>query len=197
MTELDAINQMLSCIGEAPVTSINTDNPEIDLAQRVLKQTTKDTLAERWNFNRENHYPLSPDNDGFIYVPANALFVSSDQAANRNEYQLVVREGKLYDKNTHSFEFTSAVSLNIVWDFPFIELPPPFQFYILQKASRIFVTRSQGSMEMVRMAAADEERLRANCIAYDTDMVELNMLQDPCGENTHDSFMPYNAVWRR
>jgi hypothetical protein len=197
MTTLDAINQMLACIGEAPVTTIDAGNPEIDTAILTLNQVTREVQQERWRFNRESNYPITPDSNGNINVPPNVLFISQNQENLRDRlYDLVERQGKLYDKQSHSFIFRETVTVNIVWAFPFEELPFPFQSYVTARASRIFASRSQGSTEVVRLIAADEERLRGACISYDTDFSELNMLQDHEGRNSHRGYRPFDAVWR-
>lgn len=197
MTTLDAINQMLACIGEAPVTAITAGNPEIDTAQLTLDQVTREVQQERWRFNRESGYPIVPDGNGNLIVPPNVLFISQNQSNPVDRlYDLVQRQGKLYDKRSHSFVFNQTVTVDIVWAFPFDELPQPFQHYITARASRIFAARSQGSREIVQMIAVDEERLRGACVASDTDVSELNMLQDWNGRNSHRPYTPFDAVWR-
>ena len=197
MTTLEAINQMLSCIGEAPVTTIDAGNPEIDTALLTLNQVTREVQQERWRFNREHNYPITPDSNGNLIIPPNVLFISQNQNNSRDRlYDLVERQGKLYDKRSHSFIFNQTVTVDLVWDFPFEELPVPFQSYVTARSSRIFAARSQGSTEIVRLTAADEERLRGACVAYDTDFSQLNMLQDREGRNSHNSYRPFDAVWR-
>jgi hypothetical protein len=197
MTTLDAINQMLAGIGEAPVTTVDAGNPEIDTALLTLEQATREVQQERWRFNQEFDYPIVPDTNGNLIVPPNVLFISQNQDNLRDRlYDLVVRQGKLYDKRSHSFIFNETVTVTIVWAFPFEELPDPFQHYVAARASRVFAARSQGSREIMQMIAIDEERLRGACIAYDSDVSELNMLQDWNGRNSHRPYTPFDAVWR-
>jgi hypothetical protein len=59
MTELEAINQMLATIGEAPVTDIEIGNPEVDLALVTLNQVSREVQAEGWRFNKEYRYSLA------------------------------------------------------------------------------------------------------------------------------------------
>jgi hypothetical protein len=197
MTTLDAINQMLACIGEAPVTSITAGNPEIDMAVLTLNQVTTEVQQERWRFNREDGYPIVPDTNGNLLVPSNVIYITQDQRLNPDRlYDLVERQGKLYDRVGHTFVFDRTVKVNVVWAFPFDELPIPFQTYITARASRLFALRSQGSQEIVQLTAIDEDRLRGACISYDTDIKELNVLQDHQGRNSHRGYRPFDAVWR-
>jgi hypothetical protein len=197
MTTLDAINQMLVSIGEAPVTEVTAGNPEIDTAALTLDQVTREVQQERWRFNREENYPIVPDSNGNLIVPTNALYITQNQSNQRDRlYNLVERQGKLYDTHSHSFIFTDTVTVNIVWRFPFEELPLPFRAYIAARACRVFATRSQGSREVVQLISIDEERLRADCLAYEGDVPEVNMLQDWNGRNSHRGYTPFDAVWR-
>ena len=199
MTDLDAVNQMLSGIGEAPVTTIQAGNPEIDLAVLTLNQVSREVQAERWNFNREDGYSLAPNVDGFILIPSNVITVNlthDRRSSNSLQYDVVVRDGKLYDKRAHSFLWAGPVNVNVTWNFAFEDLPFPFQLYVAQRASRVFASRSQGSEAMVKFNSIDETRLRGNCIAYDCDVEELNMLQDHDQNNSYLPYIPFDGVYR-
>ena len=72
-TLLDAVNQMLSCIGGSAVVTLDTDNPEVASAVAILEETTRTVLSEGWNFNSELEYPLTPNTNQEIPVPDNIL----------------------------------------------------------------------------------------------------------------------------
>ena len=53
-TELQAVNTMLSAIGEAPVNSISgTNNVDVSVAKNILDETSLSIQSEGWNFNTE------------------------------------------------------------------------------------------------------------------------------------------------
>ena len=54
-TELSAVNSILGAIGQAPVTSLVYDNPEISFIYNLLRDANVDTQAEGWHFNTEKH----------------------------------------------------------------------------------------------------------------------------------------------
>ena len=58
---INAINVMLSNIGQQPTASLNNSNPQVALARTVLDQVSSDVQTEGWTFNRERDYPLSID----------------------------------------------------------------------------------------------------------------------------------------
>lgn len=197
-TQLQAINQMLSGIGQAPVVSLDVANPEIAIALNVLDSVSREVQGEGWHFNTEVNYPFTPDNNGDISVPANVLQLSDNKFANTQKYQTVLRNGKLYDKVNHTYTFPvgETVKCDVVWQFDFEDLPQVFKDYITQRASRVFAGRVLGSQEMVSFNSTDEGVLRANCIAYDTSSSDVNIFGLETGQNFYVSYTPFRAIAR-
>lgn len=197
-TKLDAVNQMLAGIGQAPAVSLDQANPELAVAELTLDQVTKEVLGEGWHFNTEINYPLTSDTNGFIFVPPNVLSLSDNKQSNRQVYQTVIRDGKLYDKLAHTFEFApdTTIQCDVVWLFDFEDLPQPFQGYITQRASRLFAGRVQGSEVMVKFNSQDELILRNNCLAYDTQTSQANVFGVEDGRNFYVSYTPFQTIAR-
>ena len=197
-TKLQAINQMLSGIGQAPVVSLDISNPEIALAESILDAVNREVQGEGWHFNTEVNYPLTADVNGQIFVPVNVLQLSDNKYSNTQKYQTVLRDGKLYDKIGHTYNFTanSTVKCDVVWLFDFEDLPQVFKDYITQRAARVFAGRALGSQEMVTFNAQDEANLRANCIAYDTGTSDVNIFGVESGQNFYVSYTPFRAIAR-
>jgi hypothetical protein len=197
-TKLEAVNQMLAGIGQAPAVSLDQANPELAIAELTLDQVTREVLGEGWHFNTEINYPLTSDTNGFIFVPANVLSLSDNKQSNRQEYQTVIRDGKLYDKLAHTFTFPpdTIIPCNVVWLFEFNDLPQPFQSYITQRAARLFAGRVQGSEAMVQFNTQDELILRNNCHAYDTQTSEANIFGIEDGRNFYISYTPFQTISR-
>jgi hypothetical protein len=195
-TKLNAVNQMLSSIGEAPAVSLDTDNPEIAVAESTLDEVSRTVQAEGWNFNTEYEYPFIPDSNGDISIPSNALSIVDNKIKSLGQYQTVVRNGKLYDKLTHSSTFTTTIYCDVIWCFEFNDLPQPFKDYITTRASRLFASRVVGSEEQVKLIMQEEPMLRANCIAYDSDTAEPNIFGLRNGQNNYISYTPFAAIVR-
>ena len=195
-TKLDAVNQMLSSIGEAPAVSLDTDNPEIAIAESTLDEISRAVQAEGWNFNSEAEYPFTPDVNGIIDIPSNLLSISDSKLANTAKYLTTVRDGKLYDKLSHSFTFSGTIQCDVIWAFGFEDLPQPFKDYITTRAARVYAARVVGSEEQVKLIAQDEAILRSNCIAYDTDTAEPNIFGLRNGQNTYISYTPFHMIAR-
>lgn len=195
-TVLDAVNQMLSCIGGAAVVSLDTDNPEIESAVAILQETTRNVLAEGWNFNTEQEYPFTPDVDGYIQIPENLISFTPSFTKHYADYQLVERQGKLYDKLGHSYKFDKTIYCDVTWGFEFEECPQPFKEYITAKASRNYAARLVTSKEQVELIAQDENVCRATCIAYDTETARPTMFGIHTGQNGYISYIPFDTLAR-
>jgi hypothetical protein len=197
-TQLQAINQMLSGIGQAPVVSLDIANPEIAIALNVLDSVNREVQGEGWHFNTEINYPFTADNNGNIFVPENVLQLSDNKFATGQKYQTVLRNGKLYNKITHSYTFAvgATIPCDVVWFFEFEDLPQVFKDYITQRAARVFAGRVLGSQEMVTFNAQDEALLRSNCLAYDTTSSDVNVFGLETGQNFYISYTPFRAIAR-
>ena len=56
-TELQAVNTMLSTIGEAPVNSITgTTTVDVSVAKNILDETSMSVQSQGWNFNTHTNY---------------------------------------------------------------------------------------------------------------------------------------------
>jgi hypothetical protein len=197
-TKLQAINQMLSGIGQAPVVSLDVANPELALALEILESVNREIQGEGWHFNTEINYPFTPDVNGEIAVPQNVLSISDNKTSNVQKYQTVLRSGKLYDKINHTYTFPtgSPIKCDVVWLFDFEDLPQVFKDYISQRAARVFAGRAIGSSEMVSFNAQDEGVLRANCLAYDTNTSDVNIFGIETGQNFYVSYTPFRTIAR-
>ena len=60
-SELDAVNSILMSVGESPVNTLDTQSPEVAIAQKTLRQVCREILSEGWVFNTEYQYPIALD----------------------------------------------------------------------------------------------------------------------------------------
>ena len=197
-TQLQALNKMLTAIGQAPVVSLDTSNPEIATALSILDSVNREVQGEGWHFNTEIKYPFTPNSNDEIIIPDNVLQLSDNKYENVQQYQTVIRDGKLYDKISHSFTtwLVSPVVCDVVWLLPFEDLPQVFKDYITQRAARVFAGSVVGSKEMFQFNQQDEGILRANCIAYDTNTSEVNIFGIETGQNFYISYTPFRTIAR-
>ena len=60
-TELDAVNQILSSVGQAPVTTLDLQTLNCAIVLNTLREVNKQVQSEGWIFNTERDYTLTPD----------------------------------------------------------------------------------------------------------------------------------------
>lgn len=160
LTELDAVNVMLRCIGEAPVNSLSGSISDVTTAQATLADTSKKLQESSWHFNTERNYPLVPDENGAITLAANIVQCDQDCENDSGDYDLVQRGRTLYDRKNRTAVFTQTVKAEVVLMFPFDELPPVARRYITLKAARIFQASIIGSETLAGFTERDEFEAR-------------------------------------
>lgn len=161
LTELDAVNEMLMSIGQAPVSTLEVSGiQDVNIAKAELLKVSRRAQSQGWNFNTDNNYELYPDIDGYIAVPSGVLKIDAEDKA-RN---LVVRRREdvglfLYDRDENSFIFEDEkVECKIVWGFEFEDMPETARAYIATSAGRKFQSRVIGSQVLDRFQESDEFR---------------------------------------
>jgi hypothetical protein len=156
-TELEAVNVMLSALGEAPVSSL--DDPSLvdaALAQSILKETSIEIQTRGLHCNTEINYPLVPNVDGEVLVPANCARIDTTDVS--SDIDVVQRGDKLYDRNERSYtSFTGNLYVDMVLLFDFSELPQHVKRYITVKATRRFQARLVGSDTLAAFTGQDEQ----------------------------------------
>lgn len=192
-TKLDAVNIILSNIGQAPVVNLESGNPMVETAELVLDEISRTVQAEGWVYNTEPGYPFVPDVNKEITIPDNVL--SFDLPILSDKFSQV-RGGKLYNRTDHTFEWDEEQELDVVWLFDFEDLPEAFKNYITIRAANVFAGRSVGSQEAVRFGQAEELQARAGALEYDTQQGDWNIFGNTQGLNQYQSFRPFQTVYR-
>ena len=121
-TELQAINTMLSFIGEAPVSSITGNiGTDVAVAKNILDETSMSVQSQGWFFNREFEITMSRDTDNKVPLDSNCVQVEASPP-NQYLYQYTIRNGFLYDlKNkTDVFTYNPQVDKVLVQQFEHI-----------------------------------------------------------------------------
>ena len=196
--ELPAINQILSSCGQAPVTTLDTTNPDVAIAYDTLLQVSREVQAEGWTFNKEYHIEFTPDTDDFIQIANNVLQIKlTDNAANR-EHDGIRRSGKLYDRQHHTFKWTnSTVECDVVWEFDWVDLPQPVQDFITARAATLVSQRIVGDTEQYQMLQQQEAFARAMALEYETQQGQFTFFGHPQGQqNYYQSYQPFQALKR-
>ena len=192
-TKLDAVNIILSNIGQAPVVNLESGNPMVEMAELVLDEISRTVQGEGWVFNTEYSYPFTPNPDNEIELPENVL--SFDLPVGADKF-VQARQGKLYDRTNHTYLFTDPVELDVTWLFDYEDLPEAFKNYVNVRAANVYAGRSVGSAEAVRFGQQEEIMARSGAIEYDTQQGDYNIFGDSQGLNRYRSYRPNTTVYR-
>ena len=193
-TELQAVNEILASVGQAPVTTLEQTNPDVAIAYDTLIQVSREVQAEGWTFNTEYEYPITPDNNDEILIPNNVL--AMDLTPDYGDKDVVRRNGKLYDKIAHSYEFTEKVYCDIIWYFNWVDLPTPIKDYIVARSASIVSTRIVGDTNQYQMLQQREAYMRAIALEYECTQGDYTFFGHPRGSNYYTSYEPYRALYR-
>ena len=166
-TKDEAINIMLSMIGESPVTSPTTSSSaDAQTAIRILDEASKEMQSAGWHFNREYEVTLSPDAvTKEILLAENVLQVDvepQDSWFSGTKRIDAIMRGKtggllfLYDKANHTFEFSSDVKATVVYGLEWDTLPEIVRNYLIKRAGRIFNARVVGDANQNQFLLMEE-----------------------------------------
>ena len=199
-TELSAVNSILGSIGQSPITSLTTgnalQNPEVALIHNLLMECTKDVQNEGWHFNIENHIKVTLDADGTITYPSDALRYDLHDKRLDKTKDLVRRNGRLYDLVEHTDQFTEDLYLDIVTLYPFEDVPPVFQRYIISRASVRAAVQQVANRELAALLQIQEQAARANVMDYECSQGDHNFMGWP-EKTAYAPFQPFQILNRR
>ena len=197
-TELSAVNSILGAIGQAPVTSLVFDNPEISFIFNLLRDANVDTQAEGWHFNTERHVKYTPDSvTGKIAIANDVLQLDVSEGWSRRTYDVVKRSGYLYDKIDHTDDFSTidSIDLDVVKMYNYEDLPTVFKRYITYRASRQAATQLVANPNLVKLITQQESLARAAIMEYECNQGNHSMFGFP--ENTaYQTYQPWKNLRR-
>ena len=196
--ELPAVNQILQSCGQAPVTTLDQTNPDVAIAYQTLLEVSREVQAEGWSFNKELNYPVVPDNNDEILIPNNMLQIDLSDNPNNMGYDVIRRNGKLYDKISHSYKWATngRVECDVVWLFDWVDLPRPVQDYITARAASIVSSRIVGDTNQYQILQQKEAFTRAMALEYECNQGDYTFFGHPGETNNYRSYKPYHALYR-
>lgn len=179
-TELEAVNVMLSVIGEAPVNSLEVSGMiDVSTAKQILHETSRRIQSQGWYCNTEKEYTLNKDTEGFLNLPLNTLKIDLSSSNDYNQIEPVVRGTKLYDKKNHTFVFTNDYKFDIIWFLPFTDLTEALRRYITISAARAFQKRFYSSDQLDAFTREDELYAKVEAEHADGEVADYNMVNNP------------------
>ena len=196
-TELSAVNSILGSIGQSPLTTLNFNNPETAFVYNLLVEANKDIQNEGWHFNTEENVKVTPDaTTKYITIPSNYLRYDLHDKRLDKTKDLVRRNGRLYDLVEHTDQFTEDQYLDIVTLYPFEDVPPVFQRYIISRASVRAAVQQVANRELAALLQIQEQSARANVMDYECNQGDHNFMGWP-EKTAYAPFQPFQILNRR
>ena len=152
-TKLEAVNEVLSGIGEAPVSSLDSGFITASMASSKIDKVSREVQEQGWYFNTEPGHRLSPDFEGNIRLPANTLRVDSSDIRRGTVTQRGLR---LYNNVKHTYHFTTTIEADLVVYLDFDELPEAAKRYITLRTKRLFQDDIMGAPGQHQAQSQDE-----------------------------------------
>ena len=159
-TELEAVNTILSTIGEAPLSTLTGSLPvDGTTAKNILNEISREVQSAGWHFNSHYKVDLTRDADNKIPVGTDVLRVELNNKYDKSSYDVVQRDSYLYNlaKNEETFEqdFTDNT---LVYILDFLKLPEQARRYITIRSARVFHDRTLGANTIHKFSSEDEAR---------------------------------------
>ena len=196
-TELDAVNQILSSVGQAPVTTLDLQNPEVAIVLTTLREVNKQVQAEGWNYNVERGYEFTPDSTTkHIAYPTNVLQLDTTKSKHRDDFDPVRRDGKFYDRLKHTYEWDNVIEADVTWLFEFEDVSPAIQLYITARAARLAANKMVGDTTLFQLLQEQELQTRAAALEYDCNQADYSIFGWRDGENYYNNYQPFHALMR-
>lgn len=175
-TKLEAVNIILSAIGESPVMSlIGSISADTSLAVSILDETSRFIQSQGWNFNTEKDFVLTPDENKNIRLPANCVYVDVDEAGSGG-LDIVQRGGRAYDRTNRTYLFDSPIAVTLILLLEFEELPETARRYIMIRAARAFTDRAVGSDTLHGFTREEEMEALIAMKQFESDSADKNIL---------------------
>ena len=175
-TKLDAINQMLSCIGQAPLNTLEGTQSYFTIsALQILNDMNESCQLEGWDFNTDEDYELKPDDNNNIQISNDFLSVKVATVF-KNRY--TIRGKRIYDKHNHTFNIYEPIRAKVIFNIDFEDLPQAAKNYITIAAAYKFVKRELGSKESAVYTQEDVMQARITLMEYETDIGAYTMIPE-------------------
>ncbi len=175
MTKLEAVNLILEACGIAPVSALDTGGTsDAGRAETHLDRETTRILKDGWIANTIRSKTYDPDGSNNVVLTDVLRMQPAGSSIGR---QLTIRDGKLYDLEDDTDEFTASVELQVALLLSFDVLPETLADHIAYQAALKYERRRKlGTKDdaVLREEAADAA---VKAKQEDSDLRHTNLLE--------------------
>ncbi|UXQ88710.1 tail protein [Salmonella phage vB_SalP_SE29] len=184
-SKLEAVNVCMRAIGREGVDSLESGDLDAEDANKIIdivSQRFQYNQGNGWWFNREPNWNLTPDSNGEVNLPNNALAVLQCYGLNDKKIPMTMRAGKLYSTWNHTFDLRSHVNrdgnirLTLVMMLPFEHLPTSVMQAITYQAACEFIVSKDADNTKLQTHQVIASQLLTSVQAEQSAQKRLNML---------------------
>ena len=159
-TELEAVNTILSTIGEAPLSTLTGSLPvDGTTAKNILNEISREVQSAGWHFNTQYKVDLTRDTDNKVPIGTDVVRVQLNDKYDKSSYDVVQRGSYLFNlaKNSNIFDqdFTENT---LIYLLQFDDIPEQARRYITIRSARVFHDRTLGANTLHKFSLEDEAR---------------------------------------
>jgi len=183
-SELEAVNTMLSAVGEPPINSLDEQkNVDAAISRNILTEISREVQAHGWHFNTQTKVTFTPDSTtNYINLTDNMVRVDIDFWAKdtgtdslADSRDVTQRGGRLFNRSDNTYEFTRELKATVIYVLEWDDLPEPARRYITVRAARIFQDRMVGSPSHHSFSQEDEVRALALMKEFEGDTADWSI----------------------
>lgn len=192
ITQLEAVNTIISVVGEAPLNSLaNALTSDSAVALRLLTELARDVQTNGWAFNTDIDFVLARDGSNNIFVPDNLLRFEFDRNYYTNVFP-VLRNRQLYDQKNQTYTFKNDIKMKkVVWLMNFDDVPETMKRYLTVKAGRVFADRQGGGQEVHAYTEEQEREAKKNLDRDQSLQRKLNIFSADGTSNVLNRMAPW------
>lgn len=195
MSKLEAVNDMLWSIGEAPVLGLTAGLGDAAVAEGILDRVSRKVQLQGWHCNtrRSKELTLNADNQFALGVDVLKVDTVSHRSGRKTNtpkpsahinaaMRRAADDSKwlMYDVDNDSETWTTPTTLTVdeVVYLDFDELTPALQHYVWALAARRFQTGGLGSAVLDKVTSRDVEEALLQAVQEDAENEDLNIIRD-------------------
>lgn len=187
LNKLKAVNQMLLCIKEQPVASLEELNvlSEAAIAEQTLDLQILEILVDGWPCNTIQKKLFYPDSiTGKIQLPPNTFRARCSDPT----YNFTERNGVLFDIDNQTDVFTQSYLLDLILFVEYDDLPWELQNLSLWFAAEDFERKMRGSPVMSSYIQKKQQEAQVSADKYKSNVGRHSIF---------DSYRPWSIINRR
>lgn len=174
ITELEAMNMILSIAGDAPVTSVTSTYEQAVIARRILGEISRELQSNGLWFNETLELEIQPAVDGTVNLPSTTI----NAEAVGDGGDLIQRGLRFFNKAENTYIINDSVIANVIehieWDYT----PQTFRQLAIALSKSRYNTEFFGSNDVERIAQQDIQKFQIELQRADLKNRDVNMLDN-------------------